>query len=67
MLFQDAGSERNLGLLVWFDDLEIRDSDGALVALDQFIADGKRWWDALRAGDPRTAGRGIVPLGKTRT
>jgi hypothetical protein len=62
-LFQEAGN-RILDLIVWFDHLEVRSADGEVIQLDQFVADGKRWWEALYAGDPRTAGRGIVPAGK---
>ena len=50
---------------MWFDKLEIRDADEAVIPLEQFIADGKRWWDALYARDPQTSGRGIVPAWKT--
>ena len=63
MLFQEAGN-RILDLLVWFDDLEFRSVVGEVIPIDQIIADGTRWWDALYAGDPRTAGRGILPAGK---
>jgi hypothetical protein len=59
-LSQQTG-DRDVDLIVWFDELEIRDVSEAVVLLEQFIADGKRWWDALWAGDPRTSGRGIVP------
>ena len=64
MLFQEgATSERHLDLWVWFADLFIRDAMGNPIEMTEFIAGGKRWWDALYAGDPRTQGHGIVPGG----
>ena len=62
-LFQDGG-DRHLDLWIWFEDLLIRDALGAPVALSDFTAGGKRWWDALYAGDPRAQGHGIVPGGR---
>lgn len=64
-LFQEDG-RRHLDLWIWFDDLLVRDPDGSPIALPVFIADGKQWWDALYAGDPRTQGHGIIPGGRTR-
>jgi hypothetical protein len=63
-LFQDGGN-RHLDLWIWFEDLQIRDTDGSPIALSEFTADGKRWWDALHADDPRTKGHGIIPGGGT--
>jgi hypothetical protein len=60
-LFQDDGN-RFLQLRIWFDDLNIRNSRGAIVPLDDFIAGGKRWWDAMYSGDSRTAESLIFPL-----
>lgn len=45
---------------VWFDSLEIRSPSGAPLGLEDFMAGGKRWWDAVHAGDERTQGFGIV-------
>ena len=59
-LFQDGGS-RHLDLRIWFDDLRIFTPDRQEVSLDDFTAAGKRWWDGLYAGDPRTTGCGIFP------
>jgi hypothetical protein len=60
-VFQEPGN-RILDLCVWFDELEIRDSERRLVSVDAFIASGKRWWDAFYAGDERTKGYGMAPL-----
>jgi hypothetical protein len=62
-LFQEgADTARILDLRLWFTDLGVVDRDGRHITLEQFVAGGRRWWDALYAGDPRTAGHGIVPL-----
>jgi len=58
-----AGPTRHLDLCVWFDELEFRHSDGSVVTLEEFAAGGRRWWDAMYAGDKRTEGHGIVPGG----
>jgi hypothetical protein len=50
-----------LDLSAWFDSLEVRLPSGAEVKFEDFIAGGKRWWDALHAGEERTKGFGIVP------
>jgi hypothetical protein len=60
-LFQ-AGGSRHLDLRIWFDDLRILTPEKPDVSLDDFTAGGVRWWDALYAGDPRTAGHGIQAL-----
>ena len=59
-LFQEGGT-RDLDLCVWFGDLQIRMPDGQPLSLDEFCEGGRRWWDALYAGDQRTEGFGIVP------
>jgi hypothetical protein len=38
---------------VTFADLEVRRADGAVEPLDEFIADGVRYWRALHSRDPR--------------
>ena len=61
MLFQEEGDDRFLELCVWFGSLLIRTPAREAVSIDDFIAGGRRWWDAMYAGDPRTEGRGITP------
>jgi hypothetical protein len=61
-LFQE-GRDRHLELWIWFQDLLIRDPLGESISLHDFTAGGKRWWDALYAGDARTQGHGIIPGG----
>jgi hypothetical protein len=58
-----AGPARHLDLCVWFDDLEVRRPDGAIVPLEEFAAGGRLWWDGMYAGDRRTEGHGIFPAG----
>jgi hypothetical protein len=41
--------------LVEFTDMSARHADGAALAIEDFVADGRRWWQAFRAGDPRVA------------
>jgi hypothetical protein len=61
-LFQEGGTETKiLDIRLWFGEFEIRDALGQHISLDDFIAGGKRWWDALYSGDPRTSGHGILP------
>ena len=60
-LFQGDGV-RHLDLRFWFDELRILGADRTEVAFDDFTAAAVRWWDARRADDPRTLGRGIFPL-----
>ncbi|NTW29518.1 MAG: hypothetical protein HGA39_09250 [Coriobacteriia bacterium] len=64
-VFQDE-ADRYLDLVVWFDDLLVFTSDGTQVPLDDFIAGGERWWDAMYAGDSRTKSAGIFPMPKGR-
>jgi hypothetical protein len=33
---------------------------------DEFIAGGKRWWDAFYADDPRVADENMAPLSSPR-
>ena len=62
-LFQE-GPKLILDIKLWFDDIEIRNPQGEEIGLDEFIAGGRRWWDALYAGDERTKGFGIFPMKK---
>ncbi len=60
-LFQE-GVSRHLDLCLWFDDLEILDGRGMRVRVEDFLAGGRDWWRAFRAGDQRAQGHGLVPL-----
>jgi hypothetical protein len=61
-LFQEGGTaSRILDIRLWFRELEIRDAEGQHISVDDFIAGGARWWDALYAGDSRTKDHGIIP------
>jgi hypothetical protein len=64
-LFQE-GPNRHLDIRLWFDEFIIRNPTGGEIALADFAADGKRWWDGLYAGDKRTDGFGVFPLGSKR-
>jgi len=64
-LFQDGGG-RQLDVRVWFDGLRILDPLGAELSVDEVIAGGSRWWDALNAGDPRTEGHALFPLKRSK-
>jgi hypothetical protein len=61
LLFQE-GHDRHLDICLWFNELEIKDSQGNDILLREFIEGGKRWWDGLYSGDARTSGSGIIPL-----
>ena len=65
-LFQSSGRGpvRHLDLCVWFDAIEVRSPNGTVIPLEEFAANGRRWWDAMHAGDKRTEGHGIVPAGR---
>ncbi|MEZ5244969.1 MAG: hypothetical protein R2707_07725 [Acidimicrobiales bacterium] len=63
-LFQEGhidGSDHHLDFRAWFDRLEVHAEDGRPISLDEFAAGGKRWWDAMNAGDVRTSSAGIYP------
>ncbi len=51
-----------LQVRLWFEEFRLFTPVREEIALQKFIADGKRWWDALYSGDERTSGFGIVPL-----
>jgi hypothetical protein len=61
-LFQEVGGSRHLDLRIWFDELQIFDPEGGVIAFDDFTAAGVRWWDGFHAGDPRTDGEGIYRI-----
>ncbi len=49
----------------WFDRLVIGRQVGDRlepVAIDEVASAGKRWWDAMYAGDARVTDAGIYPL-----
>ncbi len=58
-LFQD-GEDRCLEMCVWFHDLTVTDGKARTVAIEEFLEGGRRWWEALFAGDPRVSDHGIV-------
>lgn len=60
-LFQENGRQI-LDFRVWFENLTVWDSSAQRIPVEEFIAGGTRWWDALYSGDSRTAGVGIVRL-----
>jgi hypothetical protein len=65
-IFQEsgAGPARHLDLRFWFDMLYVFKPVGddlVRTPLDLFAAEGKRWWQGLNSGDPRTSGHGIIP------
>lgn len=62
-LFQE-GHDRHLDIRIWFDSLTLRAPSGEGFEMGEFIAGGKRWWDGLHSGDPRTQGEGIVPMNR---
>ena len=41
--------------LVEFTDVAARRADGTPLAIEDFVADGRRWWDAFHGGDPRVS------------
>jgi hypothetical protein len=65
-LFQDLQGRAHLDLRVWFADLSVLDGDGARLVLDDFIAAGVRWWDAMYAGQSSARAPGIVALAPAR-
>lgn len=56
------GDPPHLDCRIWFDTLDAYAAERQPVSLDEFAAGGKRWWDAMYAGDERTRTSGIVPL-----
>lgn len=67
-VFQESGMapRRHLDLRIWFDRMCVSSTTGEWIPLQEFVAAGRRWWDGLRAGDPRTDGKGIYPGPITR-
>ncbi|MEV0356053.1 hypothetical protein AB0H71_08310 [Nocardia sp. NPDC050697] len=59
---QEEGVDpRELDVRVWFDELSVQDATGAELSPAHFVADGRRWWAAHDAGDPRAVRPGIAP------
>jgi hypothetical protein len=61
-LFQDLQGRAHLDLRVWFSDLGVLDGSGQRLDLDEFIAAGVRWWDAMYAGERSDLAPGISAL-----
>ena len=61
-LFQDLQGKAHLDLRAWFSDVTVFDGQGTGVDLDEFIAGGVRWWDAMYAGERSDLAPGIVAL-----
>lgn len=62
-LFQE-GVDRDLDLRIWFKQLTLHAPDCTALDSAEVIANGRRWWDAMQAGDPRTKDSGIFPSGE---
>lgn len=41
--------------VVEFTGVAVRHADGTPLPVEEFVADGRRWWQAFRAGDPRVS------------
>jgi len=65
-LFQDLGGVHHLDLRVWFAELSVLDGDGHRLDLDEVIAGGRRWWEAMYAGERSDQRPGILPLEEPR-
>jgi hypothetical protein len=61
-LFQDLQGRAHLDLRVWFSELGVLDGAGRRLDVDDFIAGGRRWWDAMYAGERSDRAPGIVAL-----
>ena len=63
-LFQEDGQKggRRLDVCIWFEGLALLTPDGNEVDPDEFIAGGRRWWDAFHQHDPRTQGHGLFSM-----
>jgi hypothetical protein len=65
-LFQDLQGKAQLDVRVWFRDLSVLDGTGHPYDLDDFIAAGVRWWEAMYAGRRSDRAPGIVALAPAR-
>lgn len=63
-LFQDDGQEggRRIDICIWFEGLALLTPDGNEVDLEEFVAGGRRWWDAFHKHDPRTQGHNLFSM-----
>jgi len=61
-LFQDLQGRAHLDVRVWFSDLAVVDGSGRRLDLDEFIACGVRWWDAMYACERSDLAPGIAAL-----
>ncbi|ADE53350.1 hypothetical protein [Coraliomargarita akajimensis] len=61
-LFQEGATEsKHLDIWIWFESFRILNPQTEEISVSDFTEGGKRWWDALHAGDPRTDNHGIIP------
>ena len=65
-LFQDLGGVHHLDLMVWFADVSVLDGAGDRLDLDAFIEGGRRWWEAMYAGERSDRAPSIVPVAPVR-
>jgi len=63
-LFQEDGQEggRRIDICIWFEGLALLTPDGNEVDLEEFVAGGRRWWDAFHKHDPRTQGHDLFSM-----
>jgi hypothetical protein len=54
----EPGSSFVLHGVVWFAELRVERADGSSVPIEQFLADGARWWKAFRGRDSRLSAQG---------
>ena len=50
----------HLDVRVWFADVSVLDGSGRRLDLDEFIAGGVRWWEAMYAGERSDLAPSIV-------
>jgi hypothetical protein len=53
--------------LVEFTDVTARHADGTPLAIEDFVADGLRWWQAFRTGDKRVSSQAQRALPESPT
>jgi hypothetical protein len=49
--------------VIRFDGLRVERADATPVTVEQFAADGRRWWTGLHANDPRVSGEAQIAAG----
>ncbi|CAH0258109.1 MULTISPECIES: hypothetical protein [unclassified Pedobacter] len=59
-LFQEGGN-RHIDIRIWFDEFEILTPTYQAVELEDFLANGKRGWDAVYANNDKIGNFGIIP------